>query len=65
MDGVHHSYLPVVDRSLEALLGRIIVIFVNGELTVKRLERIGQCNYLRASNPAYPPLPIDGREPHV
>lgn len=64
-DGIHHGDLLVVDRSLEALPGRIIVICVDGELTVKRLERVGQRTYLRASNPAYPPIPIDGRESHV
>jgi DNA polymerase V len=64
-DGIHHGDLLVVDRSLEALPGRIIVICVDGELTVKRLERVGQRTYLRASNPAYPPIPIDSRESHV
>lgn len=64
-DGIHHGDLLVVDRSLEALPGRIIVICVDGELTVKRLDRVGQRTYLRASNPAYPPIPIDGRESQV
>ncbi|AQU82456.1 MULTISPECIES: LexA family protein [unclassified Halomonas] len=64
-DGIHHGDLLVVDRSLEALPGRIIVICVDGELTVKRLERVGQRTYLCASNAVYPPIPIDGRESHV
>ena len=64
-DGIHHGDLLVVDRSLDALPGRIVVICVDGELTVKRLERVGQRTYLKASNPAYPPIPIDGRESHV
>ncbi|NYS60715.1 LexA family protein [Vreelandella salicampi] len=64
-DGIHHGDLLVVDRSLEALPGRIIVIAVDGELTVKCLERVGQRAYLRASNPAYKPIPLEGRESHV
>ncbi|MDR5873748.1 translesion error-prone DNA polymerase V autoproteolytic subunit [Vreelandella gomseomensis] len=64
-DGIHHGDLLVVDRSLDAVPGRIVVICVDGELTVKRLERVGQRTYLKASNPAYPPIPIDGRESHV
>tara|TARA_B100000929_G_C15499357_1_gene416980 strand:- start:2062 stop:2511 length:450 start_codon:yes stop_codon:yes gene_type:complete len=64
-DGIHHGDLLVVDRSLEALPGRIIVIAVDGELTVKKLDRIGQRTYLQASNPAYKPIPLDGRESHV
>lgn len=64
-DGIHHGDLLVVDRSLEPLPGRVIVIAVDGELTVKRLERVGQRAYLRASNAAYQPIPLEGRETHV
>lgn len=64
-DGIHHGDLLVVDRSMDALPGRIIVIAVDGELTVKKLDRIGQRTYLKASNPAYKPIPLDGRESHV
>ena len=64
-DGIHHGDLLVVDRSLEALPGRVIVIAVDGDLTVKRLELVGQRAYLRASNPAYRPIPLEGRESHV
>ncbi|WP_235937198.1 LexA family protein [Vreelandella azerica] len=60
-DGIHHGDLLVVDRSLEAMPGRVIVIAVDGDLTVKRLELVGQRAYLRASNPAYRPIPLEGR----
>jgi DNA polymerase V len=64
-DGIHHGDLLVVDRSMEALPGRIIVIAIDGEMTVKKLDRIGQRTYLKASNPLYQPIPLDGRECHV
>ncbi|WP_404471092.1 translesion error-prone DNA polymerase V autoproteolytic subunit [Vreelandella venusta] len=64
-DGIHHGDLLVVDRSLEPLPGRVIVVALDGELTVKRLERVGQRTYLTASNPAYRPIPLEGREAHV
>jgi DNA polymerase V len=64
-DGIHHGDLLVVDRSLEPLPGRVIVIAVDGELTVKRLELVGKRAYLRASNPAYKPIPLEGCESHV
>lgn len=38
---------------------------MDGELTVKRLEWLGQRTYLTASNPSYRPIPLDGREAHV
>jgi DNA polymerase V len=64
-DGIHDGDLLVVDRSLEAQPGRVIVIAVDGELTVKRLERVGQRTYLTASNPRFRPIPLDGHEAHV
>ncbi len=64
-DGIHDGDLLVVDRSLEPMLGRVVVIAVDGELTVKRLERVGQRTYLVASHPGYRPIPLDGRESHL
>ncbi|MCL5424261.1 MAG: translesion error-prone DNA polymerase V autoproteolytic subunit [Gammaproteobacteria bacterium] len=64
-DSIHPGALLVVDRSLEALPGRIVVICVDGEMTVKRLERVGQRTYLKASNPNFKPIPLDGRESQV
>ena len=64
-DGIHHGDLLVVDRSLEPLPGRVIVVALDGELTMKRLERVGRRTYLSASNPAYQPIPLEGREAHV
>lgn len=46
----------VVDRSLEATSGKIVVAIVEGEFTVKRLiKRKGKIQ-LVAENPAYPPI---------
>lgn len=46
----------VVDRSLEAANGKIVVAIVEGEFTVKRLiKRKGKIQ-LVAENPAYPPI---------
>lgn len=48
----------VVDRSIEAVHGHIVVAFVNGERLVKRLYRRGARVALLAENPAYPPLEL-------
>ncbi|MBA2657176.1 MAG: translesion error-prone DNA polymerase V autoproteolytic subunit [Tatlockia sp.] len=37
--GIHHGDLLIVDRSLEATEGRIVIAAINDELTVKRLRR--------------------------
>lgn len=53
----------VVDRSVRAKDGHIVVAFVNGERLVKRLSCRGELVRLLAEHPAYPPLVIkDGME---
>lgn len=64
-DGIHDGDLLVVDRSLDPLPGRVLIVALNGELTVKRLEHIGQRPYLTASNPRYRPIPLLGQEAEV
>lgn len=38
--GVHHGDILIIDRSLEAEAGRVVIAVVDGEMTVKRLRRI-------------------------
>jgi DNA polymerase V len=51
--GIHPNDILVVDRSLEPVPGKIVICALNGELTVKRLERQNQHWVLKAENPAY------------
>ncbi len=61
--GIHHGDLLIVDRSLEAASGRVVVAVLNGELTVKRLQRSRGRITLRSENPAYPDIAVeDGQE---
>lgn len=50
----------VVDRSIKAAHGQIVVAFVDGERLVKRLYNRQGRVALVAENPAYPPLEICG-----
>ena len=52
--GIHHNDILIVDRSIEATPGKIVVCALNGELTVKRLIRTADAWWLQAENPAYP-----------
>ncbi|MEO5343807.1 MAG: translesion error-prone DNA polymerase V autoproteolytic subunit [Gammaproteobacteria bacterium SHHR-1] len=54
--GIHPDDILVVDRSLEASSGRIVVVALDGELTVKRLHINGQEVRLLPENPAYAPI---------
>ena len=56
--GICDGDLLVVDRSLEASSGSIVVAVVDGELTVKRLWTRGRRVRLLAENPAYKPIEI-------
>ena len=51
--GIHPNDILVVDRSLEAIPGKVVICAINGELTVKRLERVNSQWQLKAENPAY------------
>ena len=56
--GINHGDILVVDRSLEATSGKIVIAIVNGELTVKRFVQDNSSCQLVAANPDYPPVEI-------
>lgn len=56
--GIQSGDILVVDRSLEAVDGKIIIAALNGELTVKRLRRQQGQFQLLAENPNYPAIDI-------
>ena len=56
--GIHHGDLLVVDRSLDAVDGNVIVAALDGELTVKRLSKQGEILRLLPANAAYQPIEI-------
>lgn len=51
--GIHPNDILVVDRSIKAVVGKIVICALNGELTVKRLKHIGDEIILGAENPDY------------
>lgn len=60
--GMQPGDMLVVDRSLEATHGKIVIAALNGELTVKRLSRQQGRIELLAENPAYPPIDITAEQ---
>ena len=56
--GIHDGDLLVVDRSVEATDGKVVIVSVNGELTVKRLRRSKGKSWLLPENPDYPPIAL-------
>ena len=56
--GIHEDDILVVDRSIEPRNGKIIIAAVEGQLTVKRLNRTKTQTFLMPENDAYAPIPI-------
>ena len=60
--GIHTGDLLVVDRSLEAVDGNVIVAALDGELTVKRLSKRGTAVRLLPENRNYQPIEVQPQQ---
>lgn len=56
--GIFDGDVLLVDKSLEATDGSIVIAALNGELTVKRLSRRKGCVQLLPANPKFQPIDI-------
>lgn len=56
--GVFPGDMLIVDRSLAPNYGNIIIALINGEMTVKRLERVKNAIFLCAENDNYPDIRV-------
>lgn len=56
--GIFSGDLLIVDKSLKALHGKIVVALLNGEFTVKRLLIHTDSITLKAENPSYPSIHV-------
>lgn len=56
--GIASGDILIVDRALDPRHGNIVVAALDGELTVKRLKKMGPRLFLAPENNAYPPLEI-------
>ena len=52
--GIKHKDLIIVDKSLRAKPGDIVIAMIDGEFTIKRLSIKNNELYLKAENPNYP-----------
>ena len=60
--GIHSGDLLIVDRSLEPSDGKIVIAVLDGELTVKRLERRKGTLRLLPANKNYEPLEVSEQQ---
>lgn len=55
---IHNGDILVVDRSLEARSGHVVIAALYGEMVVKRLQYTNGRWFLSPDNPAYKPVEI-------
>ena len=62
--GIFNGDLLIVDRSLEASSGKVVIAEVDGQLTVKRLLKLSDGVFsLQSENSSYPPIELqEGNE---
>ncbi len=58
-EGINSGDLLIVDKSIKARLGQIVIAEINGEYTVKKLGIIDNKLSLIAANPDFPPIIIN------
>lgn len=63
--GIFSGDMLIVDRSIEATHGKIVIAAIDGELTVKRLVRLQNRVQLLPENPNYPPIDITAEQDMV
>ncbi len=56
--GILDGATLIVDRSLTAVSGDIIIALLDGELLVKRYIKTGEAVVLASENPAYAPVTL-------
>ncbi|RAW05974.1 peptidase [Halomonas elongata] len=58
---IHHDDILVVDRSVTACFGHIVIALVDGEVVVKRLEQRHGRTFLCSGHPDHAPIPVNER----
>ena len=58
--GIQSGDILIVDRSLQAQHGKIVIAVVDAEVTVKRLHQKNGELILKAENPEYSDIPVTG-----
>lgn len=60
--GIFSGDVLVVDRSVEAKDGKIVVAAVYGEMVVKRLKKVGEIHMLYSENENYQPIAVNEQD---
>jgi DNA polymerase V len=56
--GIHHNDVLIVDRSIQAKSGMVVVVSIDGQFTVKQLKKINNKVFLMPANAKFSPMEI-------
>ena len=56
--GIFSGDILVVDRSIKPIDGKVVVVAIDGELTVKRLKKENRALYFMPENPDFKPIAV-------
>lgn len=57
--GIHSGDILIVDRAIEPTGNKIVIAILDGELTVKRIQRVKDKFYLVPENPSFEPMEVN------
>jgi len=57
--GIHHNDILIVDKSLKAGMGQVVIAVLDGEMLVKRLKRVKEKVFLMPENDKFAPIEIN------
>jgi DNA polymerase V len=60
--GIHDGDLLVVDRSARVADGKVVIVALNGELTVKRFRKEKDKSWLMPENPNFKPILLNEQD---
>ncbi len=59
---IFNEDILIIDKSIQPIIGSILVCSINGEFTIKRVKRVNSKKIvLMPDNPDFPPLEIDDK----
>jgi DNA polymerase V len=56
--GINDGDILVIDRSLEPRNNKVAVCYIDGEFTVKRIQKDKDCVWLMPENSSFPPIKV-------
>lgn len=57
--GIHDGDILIIDKSLEPKLNSVLICFIDGEFTVKRLKKVNNELYLMPENKDFEPIKVE------